>query len=452
MLLDNNNNFHLVRYGIHGDAKYLENEFLKTYDIIVINGNMAAHSANAIAKFISTRAYNKPYLIDPQTHALQHDLKHLVSNKTGELKVSVEKLLNFFGEPVYSKIKDQKIPVSFKDFSDPGRKREFVHNVLKFQQEILPQQAVAVEDLKYYKFAGVEDAVQPRILIAPYFYMEETTWDHWLPLNLEFVEMAKQLAPNQNVFMQVVISKDILLDKDLLLHVSESIKGSAADGVFLWIDNFDEQEAGLTLLSNYIQLLFNIGKCKQIFNLYGSYFSIALMKTRPELNLAGVCHGLEYGESRPVVPVGGGLPMSKFYYPALHARIRYEDAVRLARPYLESKELYLGHVCKCDKCRDLMNNIVSPEEAFAKFGEGKPITFQRRNQIVTFHYPTEEAHDHCVRHYMWNKYREFNEDIREAGEIAGQLEGAARKFEEILGATGVNYLLKWAKVLRKKVG
>ncbi len=451
-MLDNSSDLHLVRYGIHNDAKYLENDFLKTYDIVVINGNMVAHSANAIAKFISMKTKNKYYLIDPQTHVLQHDLKHLVSNKTHQLKASVEKLLKYFGEPVYSKIKDQEKPVSFKDFTDEGKKREFVRNVLLFQQEILRQQAN--EDLEYYKFAGIEDAIQPCVLIAPYFYMEETTWDRWLPLNLEFIEIAKQeakqLIPNRPVFMQVVISKDILVNKDLLSNMQESIKESAADGILLWVDDFDEQKVGLTLLSRYMELLHNIGRYKPVMNLYGSYFSIALMKARPELNLVGVCHGLEYGESRPVVPVGGGLPVSKFYYPALHARIRYEDAIRLARSYLKSKELYFRHVCTCKKCCDLMNNTISPEEAFAKFGEGRPITYKRSNQIVTFHYPTEEAHDYCVQHYMWNKCMEFKEDIREAGEIANQLETATREFEEVLGNANINYLLKWAKVLREE--
>ncbi|MEW6276634.1 MAG: hypothetical protein AB1556_16185 [Bacillota bacterium] len=447
MLSDHN--LHLVRYGIHNDAKYLQNEFLETYDVVVINGNMAAHSATAMAKFISTKAQNKAYLIDPQTHALQHDLKHLVSNKTGELKESIQKLLQFFGEPVYSRIKEEKRPISFKDFSDRGKKKEFVQNVLQFQKEVLSKQAA--DDLKYYQYAGIENPVQPMVLVAPYFYMEETTLDCWLPLNLEFVETAKQLTPNQNIFMQVVISKDILVDMNLLRQLSEKIRESAADGIFLWIDDFDEKEAGLTLLSNYVDLLSNIGKCKQIINLYGSYFSIALMKTMPGLNLVGVCHGLEYGESRPVIPVGGGLPVSKFYYPALHSRVRYEDAVRLARPYLKSKELYFQHVCKCPKCRELMN-MDTLEEAFAAFGEGKPITFKRSNQIVTLNYPTEQAHDNCVKHYLWNKHREFRENIKEAGEIANQLAESAREFEDILGTTGINYLLKWAKVLRKGVG
>ena len=62
---------HLVRFGTAADQTYLLNEFAPTYDQLVVNANTIAHMPAAMATFLAVRA-NKPFLIDPQTHAFQH--------------------------------------------------------------------------------------------------------------------------------------------------------------------------------------------------------------------------------------------------------------------------------------------------------------------------------------------------------------------------------------------
>lgn len=87
------NGLHLVRYGTPADQKFLLGEFVKTYDQLVINANMVAHAPAALASFLLQRAKNKPYFIDPQTHAFQHDITLLESDspaKEGELRRSVK--------------------------------------------------------------------------------------------------------------------------------------------------------------------------------------------------------------------------------------------------------------------------------------------------------------------------------------------------------------------------
>jgi len=76
---------HLVRFGTAADQKFLLGDFLSTYDQLVINANMVAHMTSALASFLSVRAKNKPYLIDPQTHAFQHDISHLESNSENKI-------------------------------------------------------------------------------------------------------------------------------------------------------------------------------------------------------------------------------------------------------------------------------------------------------------------------------------------------------------------------------
>src|SRR5688572_25802019 len=90
---------HIVRYGTAADQKFLTGEFADTYDQLVINAKMVAHMPSALATLITQKA-NKPFFIDPQTHAFQHASAHLVSPKTGEISRSIRKLVEAYGDPV----------------------------------------------------------------------------------------------------------------------------------------------------------------------------------------------------------------------------------------------------------------------------------------------------------------------------------------------------------------
>ena len=98
---------HLVRYGTPADQKYLVEEFLDTYDQIVLNAKMLAHAPAALATFLTHRAKKKPFFVDPQTHAFQHGYEYLESQSDssyGNLKNSFRKLIEAYGSPVKEKI------------------------------------------------------------------------------------------------------------------------------------------------------------------------------------------------------------------------------------------------------------------------------------------------------------------------------------------------------------
>lgn len=81
---------HWVRYGIAADQQYLLHDFHSTYDCLIINGNMFAHTPSALSQFITQKA-KKPYILDPQTHSLAFDIDYLLSTgkkSEGEIKRS----------------------------------------------------------------------------------------------------------------------------------------------------------------------------------------------------------------------------------------------------------------------------------------------------------------------------------------------------------------------------
>ena len=213
---------HLVRYGIAADQKYLIGEFLDTYDQLVINGTIAAHQPSALAMFVTQRAKNKPYFIDPQTHAFQHDVEYLQSTSEkseGKIKRSVQKLLDSYGEPIKSRIEDKQ-SILPEDFNDVEIRKSFCERVLSFQLEIIANEAKQSDAAPYYEFLKEEGTDfsegKPNLLVAPYFYMDGATLDEWLQVNLACATNSIPIAKKMELplAVQVVISSDILFDTD----------------------------------------------------------------------------------------------------------------------------------------------------------------------------------------------------------------------------------------------
>lgn len=453
--LEKGGSLHLVRYGISSEQKHLSEFFLNTYDILLINANMAIHTPAALAGFIAERAKNKEFIIDPQTHAFQHDISLLQvtgdEDSAPRLRRSMERLIDTYGEPIKSKASAGQVVLP-EDFADKAVKDSFSERVGCFQLDTLRMHAEDKGLTDYFNFVGIAKPVTPLGVVAPYFFMEPSTVETWLPVNLDLIEAtAKRFGPECQIYAELVISKDVLYDDDLRKTIADGYSRSPVSAVLLWIDDFSEHAAPLSLLRLYIDLLTRIGQSLPVVMLYGSYLSIALMRYVPETGLIGVSHGLEYGEDRAVIPAVGGLPVSKFYYPEVHKRIRFSDAFRMARPFLSSTQAYLSNVCSCRTCKDVMATA-PPDEAFALYGKSHPVTFKRRNQVVTLNYPDTDTRDKCVQHYMHNKQREFADTNQGMEETIDQLRMAFEKHKRVLGLSEINHCVSWAQLLEEHKG
>ncbi len=459
-LLDSKGGVRLVRYGITADQKYLAGEFLDAYNGTVINGNMVAHIPAALGQFLTDRTTHeggtKPFIIDPLTHAFQHDPSKVKTKRERDgkeeevVKSSIRKMSEAFGEPVQSNVGEEAILPA--DFNDKKRAREFCERVVRFQTDTIESQAQQQNSWKYLKYLGVT-SMKPDVVIAPYFWMTSGTIEDWLPNNIWFIECARDFVGSVPLCAQVVITRDILLDDKERNKLAERYGNSPCDGILLWVDQFSEHEVSPNHLRGFGQLVRRLTRTfkKPVINLYGGYFSILLCRL-PELGtLQGVCHGLEYGEDRSVVPVGSGLPMAKFYLPAHHRRLRYDQAVRAVRDTyggFESVEAYLTNICKCDECRSVVRSNAS--EDFRAYGVSRPITFKRRGGVVTINYPIEETKEHCLRHYLHVKCREFSEaNALTSREVATDLREQHKSAVRLMGQSEAGYLKAWADAVEQ---
>jgi hypothetical protein len=445
---------HLVRYGTAADQKYLLGDFLGTYDQLVINANMVAHMPSALASLVTQKMQRKPFFIDPQTHAFQHGPSHLESSTTGEIKRSIRDLVQAYGAPIERPVLERGEAVLPADFAPDDVQDGFCDRVLDFQESRLHAEVKDSEVSKYYEFLEEEGiaeglgAVRPSLLVAPYFYLEARNAQRWLPVNEALAErsIAKGVNRGLPVAVQVVISRDVLATRRVLEAVVNHYSRIAPAAFLVWVSDMAEDDTSEGVLTGFIDLVRALGASAPVINLYGGYFSIALMRTGKVPELAAVTHSLEYGESRDVVPVGGGIPVAKFYLPKIHSRLATRDALRAIRVLggFASRETFLGTICPCAECQSIIGN--DPERDFATYGVTVTKSVKGRGgRLVAREYPTTGTKEHCVRHYMWAKEREYADAVSVESVVA-DLRDAYSQLARVL-PDSVAHCEVWANVL-----
>lgn len=428
---------HIVRYGTAADQKFLLGDLLDTYDQLVINATIAAHMPAALASFLAQRANDKPYFIDPQTHAFQHDFSDLESTsegKEGEVKRSIGVLATAYGDPISDCI-NRKVSVLPEDFAEPAQRSDFCERVIRFQLEQIAGQAKRQDTAKYYEFLQARgmtgNPTEPSLVVAPYFYLQANTLQHWLPVNIKCAldSQKKASALGRRLGVQVVISQDVLMSQKLCGDVTKAYAKLDPDLFLIWVDRFSEHAASEDELRALVSFVEHLGKKAPVVNLYGGFFSVALRHCGVTPELAGITHGLEYGEDRGVLPIGGGIPVAKFYLPQLHVRLPFRDALRaIQRLDVSSTNEFFERVCGCEECR---GTILKDVNDFMKYGETKAIQVNRRGRLAVVEFPLPETRARTVRHYMWSKAAEYGSGLS-CKQIVEELRNTRQRLERTL--------------------
>lgn len=432
---------HIARYGIPADQHFLLDKFLPTYDQLVVNATILAHQPTAVAGFIASKA-NKPFFIDPQTHAFQHNRSYITSSSdrnNGKLKTSVVKLIKKYGELISRVVIDEGRAVRPEDFNSDVTRAAFVEKVLSFQEIVIEEEISRTDAQKYYAFLKkkkkivVQRRVSPCRIVAPYFYLDKH-FGPWLETNIKCLSDAVSIK-GKEISAQIVLSKEVLLSEEKVSKIVgaySEFKGRI-DSFLVWVDDFNESEVKVQELKSLVSLLSQLSAIAPAINLYGGYFSVMLGRYGIVPNLIGVSHGLEYGESRAVVPVGGGLPVAKFYFPSLHLRLPARDAYRAVKEYgaFADSKAFHREICSCKECVSVIKN--NPEEDFHLYTDSKEITYEVQGRIRVSQFPKPETKRHLINHYMWRKEREYR-----GGDTFGVVLADLRKAHETLLRT-LNY-------------
>jgi hypothetical protein len=432
-----------MRLGVHSEQEFFVTNPDK-YDVIVINANLAQYFSSGTATLLSYKLKNKRYIIDPLTHAFGHDPQYFTTPKNNEepakVKSSIEGLAIEYGTPIYEAISGLRPQrVSNKDFFSQHVVDSFVERVINFQKNYLVN-SIASEDKKYLEvdFAKI---LKPLFFIAPYFYMKSSTVNEWLNLNLQMIEASKKFSGDDKLYSEIVIDRGLLENNNEIERIARSYLAlDACDGYLLWISNLSEHRSILKTLSGMRRFISILAEArKPIINLYGGYFSLLLTK----YGLTGVCHGPGYGEDRDVIPVGGGMPTSKFYLNPVHHRLLYGEVQLMVNGGLwPNAEAFYREVCSGTVCKEILSGDL---QNFVKFGEQN----YRESKGKTYGYPTTEARFLTTQHYLEAKAHEFkmvNEENLQ--DLIEQLKDAKAKYKPWESNTQLNYLDNWIKAIQ----
>src|SRR5215213_6431298 len=160
---------HWMMFATFAEQRHFIYPSKQTYQGVIINGNMVAHAPDGLAAFILERTDAIRYIINPITHAFQHDPSYLTDTE-GNLKSSIHTLVEIYGEPLKSII--GRRPVLPRDLRDDTVFSAFVKRCLEFQDQKLAASMAQSDVMKYLEFdASKEKIGSPYALVPPFFYI-----------------------------------------------------------------------------------------------------------------------------------------------------------------------------------------------------------------------------------------------------------------------------------------
>lgn len=406
----------LLRYNT-GTDKQAFIKFKEHFDAVIFNATIVAYSGSAVADLVSV--HKQKYIIDPQTHIFQHDISAIQSksaNKPKEIKASVIKYLETMPQTLSDIVLKQKRAFLTNDISAviPA----FVESTYKFETEFINGFIKKKEYDKYLDFAKI--GPEPRLVIAPYFMIKKEYGDseirEWLNINKQCLEQfIKYNNGKHPVSAQLVLDSEVLLYKDIFDLIKQYYHISGYEYIFIWVDNFNSFSATSKEREGFFKLLevFNDMNIKPLMA-YGGFDSIFLCHNEIANKIYGVSQSVGYGEAREITPVGGGIPVNKYYFLPTHQRINFGSAAAILsdKEYFSKKKsnshyakMYYDNICNCRQCKEIIKNDI---DNFDLYNESTP--FQMRG--VMRNRPTTNASLISAMHFLWCKVHEW-QSIRE---------------------------------------
>ena len=435
----------ILRYNTGTDKKAFV-EFKEYFDAVVFNATIVAYSGSSVADLVSM--HKRKYIIDPQTHIFQQDMSAITTeNKkthTFQIKKSVEKYLDQLPENLKDLLIYKKCSLTPEEISPYIN--TLVANVFKFQTEYVGRYIKTKEYDKYLDFAHL--GPEPKMVIAPYFMLKDsydiTAIDKWLDINSKCIDKTIEIATqNDNSYPvagQIVLDKAVLLSHDFLDKIKTSYSNNKFEYIFIWVDDFDAFEARIDYVEAFAKLIKTLNALgKKPIMAYGGYESIILCNKQSPSRLYGVAQSVGYGEYRPITPVGGGLPVNKYYFLPTHRRLRFDDAAKIliTQGYFSDDKSnsshaidYYTNICDCKQCHQIIKKDINN---FDKYNDSVSFDIKTKNGIISRNKPTTDASLIAALHFLYCKVNEWeNVEKGDFSSLIIELKENCKKYDPLL--------------------
>jgi hypothetical protein len=385
--------------------------------------------------------------VDPEMGVVRDDLDWIKSDqkvrggRKGEtvrdFKSSYKKLATELGAP-FSTALERGRAVSADDFDSADVTRGVAQRVMLYQAQRLRD--VFSRDTEMSGF--VDDLPSPSAVFAPYFYIEQSQSAQWIGLNRNLVTASVAAAENLGVPIHAVICcyRELLTDKPRSESIIAFLRESHVDGVWLWFSQLDEHDATAEELSALRFWVEQLSPSMNVYNMHGGFFSLTLSK----FGMAGIAHGVGYGEQKDVVPViGQSTPTVQYYVRPLHDKY---SVVQIIRGFsilgIRTPEDFFQKVCDCVICKGVIGKDLS--RGFAQFGDiyrSRPDS-KRMSQ-------TPAAAKRCRFHFLLNRIKE-RQYVRATPlpQIIADTRDAASAWSRTVLGPFSSHLSRWITALR----
>lgn len=442
----------ILRLGSHSEKEYVE-KTIKQFDGVMIGANLlqATPGATATLLFKLNKQAGRPYYVDPMTYAfgsyldpqtgrVRSDLDWIKSDKKDkgqqgkfirDFKSSYAKLAERFGLP-YSTAVNRSRAVEPADFTSDQLVEDSCRSVLTFQADLLRNVFKQDEVTANFEFPT------PAAVLAPYFYIEESRMADWIALNRRLAFASTAVRNDIPVHAVICGHRDLLTNATHTRTIIEGLKECNPAGVWLWFSRFDERGASLDELRALRNWVEELSPHMPVFNMHGGYFSLALSK----VGMAGIAHGVGYGEQKDVVPViGQSTPTVQYYVRSLHSKF---SVLQINRCFTDlgvtTPEHFFKVICDCVICKNIVGKGL---DAFSQFGE---IHYSRPSAKRASQTPA--AAKRCRFHFLLNRSKE--RDYVQANSlqtIADNCDAAADHWRRTYLGHSIGHLTDWADVL-----
>jgi len=211
----------------------------------------------------------------------------------------------------------------------------------------------------------------------------------------------------------LVLEKGVL-SEEFIARVTSAYDVPDYEYIFIWVDDFNSFTASAEhneLFSRLIKSLNAIGK-KPVMA-YGGYESIVLCNENSPCRLYGVAQSVGYGEYRPITPVGGGMPVNKYYFLPTHIRMRFDDVARILlihgyfngeKTVAEHANDYYNNICHCSTCHEVIGENIN---GFSIYNDSTPYEVKTKHGVLSKNRPTTDATLIAALHFLNCKVREW---------------------------------------------
>jgi hypothetical protein len=403
----------VLRLGSHAEKGSFE-KLAKSLDGLIFGGNLLEITPAATCSLIFALAAKRggralPFYLDPMTYCFGP----YIDPQTGRVQTDLEALKSERLEKRGSKKKFKAVKESYASLAD--QLGPIFQAAVKNSRAIDPSTispadrdklCQAVVEYQLNRVAGILSGdelmasfvtgAKPAAVFAPYFFVHDKWLDAGLKAALDLAARTAALGPPRPVHAIVCVSPSVLCNAARVKYLIDELPKTNVAGVWFWFDGFDESLASLDQLHAFRQIIQGLSGKLEVYNLHGGYFSLLLALD----GLAGISHGVGYGERKPVAQViAPAAPTVRYYLPAIWKRVGVPDVQRSFPDVgITSAAEFFAKVCDCQICKGVIGDDLAQFRSFGQMHRANP-TAQRDTQ-------TPAAAKMCRFHFLINRFRE----------------------------------------------